>query len=85
MALVLAPRATRPPPAEGAAPPEGYGTLPEEALVRSIVTDELTGRSSSSLISQTGRDAVEKSIKTRILKSTDVAVSSVMLTDIAVQ
>jgi len=27
----------------GAEPPEGYGPLPQEALVRTIVTDALTG------------------------------------------
>ncbi|HVW17940.1 MAG TPA: flagellar basal body-associated FliL family protein [Solirubrobacteraceae bacterium] len=85
VALVLAPGHAAPSGAEGTTPPDGYGTLPQEALVRAIVTDELTGEPSDALIAAHGRSAVEQRIKRRILKTTDVDVDRVMLTDIAVQ
>src|SRR4051795_2933666 len=35
----------------GAVPPEGFGLLEEEPLVRDIITDEITGDSAKDLIS----------------------------------
>src|SRR5947209_11382316 len=42
--------------AAGAAPPDGYGPLPQEAAVRDIVTNVVTDASSRSLISRAGRE-----------------------------
>ena len=85
VALVLAAGHELPEEAGAAPAPEGYGALPEEALVRAIVTDTLTGTDSSALLDKHGRDASERRIEKRILASTDVKVDAVRLTDIAVQ
>lgn len=66
-------------------PPEGYGTLPQEALVRSIVTAAVTGMSGSELTSRQGRARLKRHLMTRINADTDVAVSAVLLPDLAVQ
>src|SRR3954471_22318577 len=58
--------------AAGAAPPEGYGALPQEAAVRDIVTNVITGSSGKRLISRAGRLALKKKILKTILKATDV-------------
>lgn len=68
-----------------AAPPEGYGTLPQEPVVRSIVTDTVTDAASAQLVSRKGREALKKRILRRIDKHTDVEAEDVLLTDVAVQ
>ncbi|MFT4034976.1 MAG: flagellar basal body-associated FliL family protein [Patulibacter sp.] len=65
--------------------PDGYGTLPQEALVRDIVTDELTGASAGELISKTKRQELKDHIVKDIKAHTDVKVEEVILTDVAVQ
>lgn len=65
--------------------PEGYGTLPQEALVRDIVTDELTGATSEELIKQSKRAHLKEDLVKEIKSHTDVKVEEVILTDIAVQ
>jgi flagellar FliL protein len=71
--------------AEGAPPPDGFGLLPQEAVVRDVITDTITDTDPSRLVSRKGRNA----LKTRILKSlrrrTDVKVNDVLFTDVAVQ
>lgn len=49
--------------AEGAKPPEGYGPLPQEAVVRAIVTDALTGQPARRLISASGRGLLKRRIQ----------------------
>lgn len=66
-------------------PPEGYGTQPQEAVVRSIVTDVITGTTSKRLIAPAGREKLAKRILKRIQKTTDVKAEHVLLTDVAVQ
>jgi len=78
------------PEAEGghgaaAKPPEGWGTMPQEAVVRDVVTDELTGRRDAELIEREGRERIKKAIAKKILKHTDVKVEEVLLTDVTVQ
>jgi flagellar basal body-associated protein FliL len=74
-------------PVEGGhgTPPEGFGILEQEAVVRDLVTDEVTGETAKTLTSTKGR----KEIKHRLLKAieehTDVEASGVLLTDVAVQ
>jgi flagellar FliL protein len=68
-----------------AAPPEGYGTLPQEAVVRDIVTDEVTDVGSRELQSEKGRDKLKKKILERLHKETDVEAQSVLFTDVTVQ
>ena len=71
--------------AEGAAPPEGWGTLPQEAVIRNIVTDTLTGVSADRLIKASGREKLKKKLLAKIEKQSDVKVEDVMFTDVAVQ
>lgn len=67
------------------APPEGYGVLPQEPLVRHIVTDVLTDARPADLTSRKGRHHFEAEIRERIEHETDVAVEEVVFTDVAVQ
>lgn len=69
----------------GAAPPDGFGTLPQEAAVRDVVTDVLTGQSGDTLIAASGREQVKREILAGIRARTDVRVNEVLLTDVAVQ
>ncbi|MTD45462.1 hypothetical protein GKE82_14490 [Conexibacter sp. W3-3-2] len=66
-------------------PPEGYGVLKQEALIRAIVTDELTQTASRELMSAKGRKKLRKHLLERFHKETDVKVHDVLITDIAVQ
>jgi flagellar basal body-associated protein FliL len=70
---------------EAGVPPTGYGTLPQEAVVRAIVTDSLTDEPSSHLTHEKQRAKLQKLILKRIKRETDVAVDDVLLTDLAVQ
>jgi flagellar basal body-associated protein FliL len=71
--------------AEATAPPEGYGALPQEAVVRDIVTDVVTDESAASLTSRKGRERIKTEILKRLKTQTDVKVHNVLLTDVAVQ
>ena len=89
VALVLDHSQPTAPVAEGhgapVEPPEGYGTLEQEALIRDIVTDEVSGVESDELVSRKKRKKLKKHIYKTIKKHTDVKVHEVLLTDIAVQ
>jgi hypothetical protein len=69
----------------GAAPPDGYGVLPQEAVVRDIVTDVVTDESAGDLTSRKGREEIKAKILKRLLMQTDVKAHEVLLTDVAVQ
>ncbi len=73
--------AAAPPPE----PPEGYGVLKQEALIRAIITDELTQQDSDELVSAKGRKKLRKRLVERFHKETDVKVHDVLITDIAIQ
>jgi flagellar basal body-associated protein FliL len=85
--LVLDPGVTAAPAkgAEATAPPDGYGALPQEAVVRDIVTDVVTDESAASLTSRKGRERIKTEILKRLKAHTDVKVHNVLLTDVAVQ
>jgi len=68
-----------------AEPPEGFGTLEQEAAVRDVVTDVLTGRNGDELIAARGRRAVKEEILRELRARTDVRVHEVLLPDVAVQ
>jgi len=68
-------------PAAGAT----VGTLPEEAVIRSIITNEITNQGSNALVDQSGRNDLEKQILADIKTETDVKVDEVFFTDVAVQ
>lgn len=70
---------------EAIKPPEGFGPLPQEAVVRDIVTDTLTDRADKDLIDRAGRERLKKRIINAITARTDVRVEDVLFTDVAVQ
>jgi flagellar basal body-associated protein FliL len=70
---------------EAVKPPEGFGPLPQEAVIRDIVTDTLTDRASKDLVDREGRERLKKKILRAIKKRTDVEVEDVLFTDVAVQ
>jgi flagellar FliL protein len=70
---------------EAAKPPEGFGTLPQEAVIRDLVTDKLTDDSAESLVSGKGREKLKSQLLLSIKKKTDVKVKEVLFTDVAVQ
>jgi flagellar FliL protein len=65
--------------------PEGFGPLPQEAVIRDIITDTLTDREAGSLTDREGRERLKKKIIKVIAKRTDVHVDDVLFTDVAVQ
>ena len=90
VALVLdhsQPTAPEPEGGEEAAvePPEGFGTLEQEAVVRDIVVDEVSGVSADDLTKRKKRAKLKKKILKQIKAHSDVKVEEVLLTDIAVQ
>jgi flagellar basal body-associated protein FliL len=68
-----------------AVPPEGYGSEPQEAIVRDLITDELTNASDHELIQREGRDKIKKKILKSIKEHTDVHVEEVLFPDVTVQ
>lgn len=71
--------------AEAPKPPDGYGPLPQEALVRDIVTDHLTAADPDDLTDRRGRRRLKKEILETIHRETDVHAEQVLFTDVAVQ
>jgi len=72
----------------GASPPSGeesIGTLPEEALVREIVTNAITGQNGATLVSTQGRHNIQRQILTAITRQTDIKVEAVLFPDLTVQ
>jgi flagellar basal body-associated protein FliL len=61
------------------------GTLPEEAVIRAIVTNLITDQTENTLISSSGRAGLTQEILTDIKTQTDVKVDEVYFTDVAVQ
>jgi flagellar basal body-associated protein FliL len=66
-------------------PPEGYGAEPQEAIIRDLITDELTNASDHELIQREGRERIKKKILVAIKKHTDVHVEEVLFPDVTVQ
>jgi flagellar FliL protein len=61
------------------------GTLPEEPLVREIVTDAITNQNGETLISNQGRRTIKHQIMQAIDQQTDVKVEAVLIPDLTVQ
>lgn len=87
VALLLAPGQSN-----GATGPESgggnsgaVGTLPEEALIRDLIVNILTNQNSNALIDANQREKLKHKILVAIQNSTDVKVSEVLFTDVAVQ
>jgi flagellar basal body-associated protein FliL len=71
--------------AAGASSESTTGTLPEEPLVREIVTNVVTGSNGETLISASGRHAIKVQILHAIDKDTDVKVAAVLMPELTVQ
>jgi flagellar basal body-associated protein FliL len=82
--LVLA-EGSVPTEAEGTPPPDGFGPLPQEAVVRDVITDTITDTSSEQLVSRKGRNALKAKLLKSLRARTDVKVKDVLFTDVAVQ
>jgi flagellar basal body-associated protein FliL len=64
---------------------EGAGTLPEEPIVREIVTNTVTGQNGGTLTSSQGRDSIKHRILASIQRQTDVKVDAVLFPELTVQ
>jgi flagellar basal body-associated protein FliL len=84
VALELAPGqsdgASATPPAEN-----GPGTLPEEPLVREIVTNSITNQNGENLTNSVARRQLKHTILLAIQKQTDVKVEAVLFPELTVQ
>jgi flagellar basal body-associated protein FliL len=70
---------------EGATPPEGYGAMNQEAVVRAVITDDLTDVKASDVIDRVGREKLQEEILKDLKKKTDVKVEEVLFPDVTVQ
>jgi len=70
---------------EAAAPPEGYGDMAQEGIVRSLITSALTDKPADDLTSEKGREELQKEIVKSIKKKTDVKIEEVFFSDLTVQ
>lgn len=61
------------------------GTLPEEAIVREIVTNAVTDSTGEVLVSAQGRRGLKAKILSEITSQTDLKIQSVLFTDMTVQ
>jgi len=89
VALVLDPKdhSTAAGGGHGAAPtpPEGYGAMAQEGVVRAIITDVITDSEDRDLIGRSGRAELQEKILHKIHKTTDVHADKVVFTDVTVQ
>jgi flagellar basal body-associated protein FliL len=70
---------------EAATPPEGYGTMSQEAVVRAIVTDDLTDAKAGDIIDRQGRQQLQEQILKDIHSKTDIKAEAVLFPDVTVQ
>jgi len=68
-----------------AAPPEGYGAMTQEGVVRDVITDVLTDAKDSELIESHGREELKEKVLKELKKHTDVKVEHVLFSDLTVQ
>jgi Flagellar basal body-associated protein FliL len=69
----------------GSGTSEGAGTLPEEAVVREIVTNAVTGQSGNALVNGKSRNSIRHRILASIRHQTDVKVEAVLFPELTVQ
>jgi flagellar basal body-associated protein FliL len=85
-ALVLAHDDASTATAHGAAsPPEGYGAMSQEGVVRAIITEDLTNANDQQLIDSRKREELQQKILKDLIKKTDVKVEEVLFPDLTVQ
>jgi len=66
-------------------PPEGYGAMTQEAVIRSIITDVFTGLPAEELEDSKKREKLRKEILHRIHEESDVHADDVLFPDLTVQ
>lgn len=85
VALLLAPGQSNGATAAASGNSGEVGTLPEEAMIRDIIVNILTNQNSNALTDAGQREKLKHQILLAITKQTDVKVSEVLFTDVAVQ
>jgi flagellar basal body-associated protein FliL len=85
VALLLAPGQSEGVTSASNPPPTGFGSLTEEAVIRAIITNDVTDQPESALITASGRKAIEAKILSDIRSQTDTEVNAIYFTDVAVQ
>ena len=70
---------------EASTPPEGYGAMAQEGIVRDLITGVLTDAKDKELIEEHGREELKKEILKVLKKKTDVKVEEVLFSDLTVQ
>ena len=70
---------------EASSAPEGYGAMTQEAVVRSVITDDLTDAKDVDLIDPKARVKTQEKILKDLKKQTDVKVEKVLFPDVTVQ
>ena len=68
-----------------ATPPEGYGDMAQEGIVRSLITSVLTDKAAEDLTDEHHREEISKEIVKLIKKKTDVKIEEVFFPDLTVQ
>ena len=66
-------------------PPEGYGAMTQEGVVRAVITEDLTNATDQQLIDGHKREELQKTILKDLKKMTDVKVEEVLFPDLTVQ
>lgn len=61
------------------------GTLPEEPLVREIITNAITNQNGETLVTEQGRKSIKHQILETISRETDVKVEAILIPDLTVQ
>ena len=69
----------------GASSDAEVGTLPEEAVIRDIITNDVTDQTANALTSAIGREKLKKKILADIRSGTDDKIAAVLFPDVAVQ
>ena len=64
---------------------ESAGTLPEEPLVRELVTNAVTNQSGEALVEPGSRNALKRKILVGIRRETDIKVEAVLFPELTVQ
>lgn len=85
VALLLGPAQSEGTTSASDPPPTGFGSLPEEAVIRAIITNAVTDQPTSSLLTAAGRAKLESNILHTIKTQSDDVITKIYLTDIAVQ
>jgi len=66
-------------------PPTGFGALTDEAVIRAIITNDVTDKPESALLTQGGRQKLEAEILANINSQTDTKVKAIYFSNLAVQ